>query len=119
MEKVIEEIMEERYLQVDCAEDIDIVNTVEGQDIDPTKYFCPMGIADEATKIFTQVLSQHIIQTHENEGFTVATELDNDEQNGKEMILENDEQNGEDKGTSTPRLSEIVLEVERDKDRIM
>jgi len=33
---MIDEIMEERYLQVDCAEDIDIVNTVEGQDIDPT-----------------------------------------------------------------------------------
>jgi hypothetical protein len=33
---VIEEIMVERYLQVDCAEDIDIVNTVEGQDIGPT-----------------------------------------------------------------------------------
>ena len=52
-----------------------------------------MGIADEATKIFTQVLPQHMLQTQENEGFTVAAEPDNDEQNGEEMILENDEQN--------------------------
>ena len=60
-----------------------------------------------------------MIQNQENEGFTVAAELDNDEQNREEMILENDEQNGEDKGTSTPRLSEIILEVKRDKDRLM
>ena len=55
MEKMIEQIMEDKYLQVNAAEDIDIFNTVAGQDINPATYFCPMGIEeDEVINIFTQ-----------------------------------------------------------------